>query len=210
MTENKITWLIGICNTGADGVHVDKISATVSEAKEYLIRLIEEDRENDEDNWDFGTEDASEVEERTNHNNKLTSLYGYNSFTNYHIDYEATPEKLIVTSEVFFTAEDMLTRLQNGEEFYNMETNEYVFGYNDAGSIAVYSIDYDEARELQYKVEISDEEYWGAFLGAGGKIWDDASCEDKPAPGCSNVSYCVNNYRKEGWVLCSNVPVKED
>lgn len=105
--------------------------------------------------------------------------------------------------------EEMLSRLQT-EDFYNMVTEEYVFGYNDSGSIAVYNIDYDEAQKLQNKVETSDEGYWGAFLGVGGTIWDDESCEDKPAEGYSNLDYCKNTFNKEGWVLCSSIPAKEE
>ncbi len=209
MKEKRKIWIIGICCTDGDGVDVDKINGTTSEVKEYLLRLVRAEKADNKDAWDSGTEKISEIEEIKNSDGKITSLYAYNVFSDYHTDYQATLEEVVVTGEIFTSAKDMLARVQK-EDFYNMVTEEYVFGYNDAGSIAVYNIGYDEARELQKKVEESDEEYWGAFLGAGGRIWDDESHEDKPAKGCSNLDYCKANFKKEGWVLCSNIPAKEN
>lgn len=87
----------------------------------------------------------------------------------------------------FSSVENMVKTLQQDTDLYNIETEEYVFHYNIDGAIAVYSISSGEAMELKAKADISGE-YWGAYLGVGGTIYDD------PA------EYCKDNYSLAGWV----------
>lgn len=49
----KKTWLIGICCTGADGVYIEKINGTAEEVKEYLLRLVKEEKAENEGAWEF-------------------------------------------------------------------------------------------------------------------------------------------------------------
>lgn len=61
--------------------------------------------------------------------------------------------------------------VEEGCDLYSPSEELYVFGYNDSGSIAYYSIDNKEAKELSESA-IVDDEYWGAYLGVGGYIND--------------------------------------
>ena len=88
---------------------------------------------------------------------------------------------------IFSTAEDMVNTLQADMDLYNVLTQEYVFLYNTDGAIAVYYISLEEAKELEEKSQSSDE-YWGAFLGAGGTIYDDP------------LEYYNDQYKLAGWV----------
>lgn len=98
----------------------------------------------------------------------------------------------------FESPEDMLATIQADVDLYNVNTEEYVFNYNVEGSIAVYSIDKDKALELRKKSEESGE-YWGAFLGIGGAIWDDPEHDDY-VEGNSNLDYCKYAYNQNGWI----------
>lgn len=93
----------------------------------------------------------------------------------------------------------MLDYLLNNTDLYNLETGQYIFHYNKDDAIAVYYIDTQTA--LQLAKAADDKEYWGAFLGPGGMIYDDPSYEHFDADwNISNLEYC-NQYFSEGiWV----------
>ena len=80
-------WIIGICCTEADGVRLYRFRGTIEEAKEKLVSLVAEDRGNDEDNWDYGTEDTEEVDAVDN--GLGYELYASGVYFGYHIDYTA-------------------------------------------------------------------------------------------------------------------------
>lgn len=80
-------WIIGVCNTDADGVTLYRFRGTIEETKEKLVSLVSGDRENDEENWDYGTEDVDEVQ--VNDNGLGYDLYAYGCYSDYHIDYSA-------------------------------------------------------------------------------------------------------------------------
>lgn len=90
----------------------------------------------------------------------------------------------------FSSAEAMLQEVLSGTDLYSPELEEYVFLYNDRDAIAVYSnISPDEAVKLAEKAGTGeDSEYWGAFLGAGGSIFDEKEDE---------LSFCSNVYRDQ-------------
>lgn len=84
-TEDKPEmWLLGICNTDRDGVDIIRVQATRQEMKEYLVSCVQEDREEDDGAFEYGTDTAEEVEE-----NGDTVLNAYGNYSNYHIDYTA-------------------------------------------------------------------------------------------------------------------------
>ena len=88
---------------------------------------------------------------------------------------------------IIYSAEDMVNTLQAGMDLYNVLTQEYVFQYNTEGAIAVYSVSLEEAKELEEKSQSSGE-YWGAFLGAGGTIYDEP------------LEFCNDKYKLAGWI----------
>ena len=62
----------------------------VCEIKKVLIRLALKDKQGDEDGFDYGTENFSDVEETVDAKiNEVTELKAYNVFSDYHIDYTA-------------------------------------------------------------------------------------------------------------------------
>ena len=84
------TWIIAIKNTASNGVRMFRANGDVREIKKVLIRLALEDRLSDEENFDYGTENSSDVEETVDGKiNEITELNTYNVFSNYHIDYTA-------------------------------------------------------------------------------------------------------------------------
>lgn len=105
---------------------------------------------------------------------------------------------------IFNSAQEMLDCIQKGTDLYNPKTETYVFVYSEAGSIAYYSIDNEEAKELQRKAEENDE-YWGAFLGPGGWIVDDPSSDFYNEGDETNLDWCEERYKEDGWIRCEEV-----
>lgn len=98
-----------------------------------------------------------------------------------------------LNTEKFRSASSFLEKIEEND-YYNPITEQYVFLYNDNNSIAVYSnIDEAEARKLSALANETDE-YWGAFLGVGGYIYD--------AP--LNFVWCNSNFRNDGWITTTN------
>lgn len=90
----------------------------------------------------------------------------------------------------FTSGQEMLEYLQSGRDLYSPEKELYVFLYNDAGSIAAYSVDRDEAMRLSGLSIAHEGENWSAFLGVGGQIYDDSSYERYDENRQSNLDYC--------------------
>lgn len=101
----------------------------------------------------------------------------------------------------FATAEQMLEFINDGNDLYSRQAEVYIFSYNDAGSVCTYNIDQDEAKGLAKQVKESEENYWGAFLGVGGQIWDDPSHECFKAGQTSNLECCESLLEIDDWVL---------
>lgn len=100
----------------------------------------------------------------------------------------------------FETAEQMLDFINDGNDLYSRRAEVYVFSYNDAGSICTYNIDQDEAKRLSKQVNDSDENYWGAFLGVGGNIWDDPTHNSYNEGQATNLDCCKSLLEYEDWV----------
>ena len=80
-------WIIGISNPEVDGVRLYNYEGTVEQIKNRLISFIKEDRKNDKENWEFGSETVAEISDESN--GEKTCFYGYGSYSYYNIDYTA-------------------------------------------------------------------------------------------------------------------------
>lgn len=89
----KELWIIGIANSESERVVIQQVLGTVGEVKNHLVKLIKEDKKNDEENYDFGTDDVDDIEEYYIDNNDLNKIYqleGFATYHEYHINYTAT------------------------------------------------------------------------------------------------------------------------
>lgn len=86
----KQKWIIGTGGSEADDVFLYKATGTRDEIRHLLLHLVMEERKDNEDIWDSGTEDINEVEDRDD-----GSLYAYGCYTDFHSDYTAKLEKHI-------------------------------------------------------------------------------------------------------------------
>lgn len=78
-------WIIAIGNTEADGVRMFYAIGNVDQIKRALVELALEDKGNDEESFDYGTEDISDVDETVDSKtNEVTVLNAYNVFSDYH------------------------------------------------------------------------------------------------------------------------------
>lgn len=100
----------------------------------------------------------------------------------------------------FNTAKEMLDYINDNNDLYSRKAEKYVFNYNESGSICTYDIDEDEAKELAKKAKKTPE-YWAAFLGTGGKIFDDPSYECYEDEQMSNLECCEELIKYEDWVI---------
>lgn len=80
-------WIIGISNAEVDRVRLYNYEGTVEQIKNRLISFIKEDRKNDKENWESGSETVAEISDESN--GEETCFYGYGSYSYYHIDYTA-------------------------------------------------------------------------------------------------------------------------
>lgn len=94
----------------------------------------------------------------------------------------------------FESANAMLDIIQSGMDLYNINTGEYVFSYSDKGAIAAYMIDENYAKELSFK-SVETDEYWGAYLGIGGSIYEDGA----------EVKWCEEHYDIGGWKFTNDL-----
>lgn len=69
----------------------------------------------------------------------------------------------------FNDAKELLNYLQFDGDLYSAEAEIYAFEYNNRGAIAYYRITENQASELANESKKSND-YWGAFLGVGGRI----------------------------------------
>lgn len=51
----KTDWIIAIANSDSDGATIRRFFGTEDEVKILLVSLVEEDKENDEECYDYGT-----------------------------------------------------------------------------------------------------------------------------------------------------------
>lgn len=94
----------------------------------------------------------------------------------------------------FNSSKEMLDCIQEGKDFYNPTLELYVFKYNETGSLAYYNIDNEQAKELSRVAKEADE-YWGSFLGAGGRIVD-AYSKNSQTP----IEWCDTVFQESNWI----------
>ena len=105
----------------------------------------------------------------------------------------------------FNSAEEMLAEIQSGTDLYSPELETYVFLYTENGSICYYSIDEEEAEELE-KTSFLGGECWSAYLGVGGSIldsdeWYAENNQTRPDYLESPIEWCEKMYNAE-WYAC--------
>lgn len=85
MSNNDIgkDWIIAIANSAVNGVIICRFRGTDDEVKEKLLELLNQDKENDEEAFDYGTEDIESIDITGKEYN------AYAIYSEYHIDYTA-------------------------------------------------------------------------------------------------------------------------
>lgn len=100
----------------------------------------------------------------------------------------------------FQSAEQMLKYITDVGDLYSEKAEIYIFNYNEAGSVCTYNIDREQAAQLSNEVNNSKENYWAAFLGVGGQIWDDPT-SDYYEDGCAtNLDCCESLVIYDDWL----------
>ncbi len=100
----------------------------------------------------------------------------------------------------FDSAEAMFSFLQSAHDLYNPETGEYVWLYNEVGSIAVDKLSEEDI--LRILKEREPGESWSGYIPGGADIWDDVNYDGYKVPkGCTNLDYCEGHYA-DNWVDC--------
>ncbi len=87
MKGKRTNWLVGVCNTEADGVILTRVNGTEKQIKRYLLKLLKSDRIEDLDSFDYGTTTEDEIESDNE------GFYAYAVYSTYHIDYNAIKER---------------------------------------------------------------------------------------------------------------------
>ena len=100
---------------------------------------------------------------------------------------------------VFNSPEEMLDYICSDFDIYNLEIGDYIFRYNEPGSICVYNFNLEEAEEIEKEAN-ELHEYWGGFIGGGGSIYDDPSHELYSEDCRSNLDYCKEVFNVGAWV----------
>ena len=107
-----------------------------------------------------------------------------------YLDTDNKIKKLEKKFLTFTSAEEMLEKLQT-TDMYNADTGEYVFLYSETGDICTYTLEEEEAKKLAQKTK-EHHEYWGAFLGIGGRIWEAESGD--------NLEFCKTRFTDSHWI----------
>ena len=68
-------------------INVNKMFGTREEIQEQVLKMITEDRIEDEEKWDMGTENVYELD----YDGAMNGFSGYNTFYGYSINYVACP-----------------------------------------------------------------------------------------------------------------------
>lgn len=83
----KTDWIITVSSSEADGTVVYRFFGSIDDVKKEIMKLAAEDRENDEDCYEYGCEAIDDVEDSSNGCGWL--LNAYSTYDDYHIDYQA-------------------------------------------------------------------------------------------------------------------------
>lgn len=99
----------------------------------------------------------------------------------------------------FSSPQEMLECIQIGYDLYNLETGDYIWCYNDCGSIAVDNFSIEEAEKLEQEA-VRTYTYWAGLIGGGSTIYDDPSSEHWEDGQETNLNYCEEVYNKGTWI----------
>lgn len=80
MSEFRKDWIITSVSTEADEVSIYRFYGTKQEMKELLARMALADKEENSEEYEYGTEEAAEVEESRNECGVYTAFGAYTSF----------------------------------------------------------------------------------------------------------------------------------
>ena len=106
-----------------------------------------------------------------------------------------------------------------GRDLYSKKLGIYVFEYNDAGALCIYSLDPEQVVEL-IKDSKETGDYWAGFLGwQGSEILDESDYDDdehrysedwelrelylKPS-----LDFCDNTYMVDDWMDTGDVTIE--
>lgn len=98
----------------------------------------------------------------------------------------------------FGSPSQMLKTLRSGVDLYCPEEEIYIFDYNDKGAVCLYTVFRDEAEELSKMAKECDE-YWSAFLGPNGEVYDPYA-----RTGFTPWQLAMKTYRFN-WIDCKEV-----
>lgn len=84
MSNWRKDWIIAVSNSEADGIIINRFYGTEQETKKLLIRMVQEDREKDEESFEYGTEEPDDVEDSGSGTLNASATYAH-----YHIEYTA-------------------------------------------------------------------------------------------------------------------------
>lgn len=85
-------WIIGVCNSEGDGVSLYQFAGTAEQVKKEMVRMIIDGK--DEEDYEYGSEETYQISTQRD-----GSLYGYASYSTYHVDYSA--KKLSDIEEIY-------------------------------------------------------------------------------------------------------------
>lgn len=94
--EKKMLWMVGTCHSEGDWISLEVINGSVDQVKKYLLNLVVSYKEDDLRDFDYGTEEISDVGEMKI-NGKVKELNAYAVFDNYHVNFTA---KLIKQEDI--------------------------------------------------------------------------------------------------------------
>ena len=114
---------------------------------------------------------------------------------------------------------EMYNYIHDGNDLYSKSLGIYIFDYNDAGALCMYTLYPEDVVELIKDAEKYDE-YWGAFLGwYGSAILEEGKYDDdehrysedenmralylKPS-----LDFCDETYMVDDWLDTKDVTVK--
>ena len=95
MKAEKKYWLIGRHSSEGDSSWLYRVYGTENKVKKHLLAMVKEDREENPESWEYGTERIKDVEAA--YDSPPGGLYAVGCYTDCHYDYSAVPEKEVIT-----------------------------------------------------------------------------------------------------------------
>jgi len=87
MNAEDKTWIFGRCSSDGESISFERVFGTEDQIRTYILAKINEDKKDNIDIYDYGTEFVEDVEKRND-----GSLYAYSVYCDHHIDYSAVLE----------------------------------------------------------------------------------------------------------------------